>query len=354
MDNLIRFNCGRCDKRLKFQAEFAGKESRCPKCGNDLTLPKRFVSPPPINLTNPASPSRHSPTTTSSRRSLFIASSSLILLSITCTLLFYLFRDVQSREDKSSEAPSPTLTTQPGNSSVLNVDNSPKPESTTVHPDTEDSNKKLPTETPSQSNEVFPLTVGNSWTYRLTVPNSTLLPVNPFFVDKPGLMSTSKTHGLLNWEKTDKTFNLRITDSISDSVLRLEADQPGLRLWLPPLNFKDIRGKVFENENYRGLTLHGVIIDKPKPDDFIVGHVLFRTPTDPTKQNYTNVEVEAGRFEVMESTIDYTTQDSRMPRYTEKAWIRPGIGMVKFVMMDAEKKELCKMELVEYDVNSAR
>lgn len=217
--------------------------------------------------------------------------------------------------------------------------------------------------------KIISFAAGNQWTYAVRIPKDVHLIVDPYFVNDDAVIRTSKTNGVLAKPRGPEefTFTMKCVQAISDSSCKAEVDRSGVRLWI--LNeITEARLAVLPRGSFQTIELHGVThFGEKQGNPWILGQVLGLLLAQPNPQKVDlrgwlvereplveTTNVPAGQFsEVFHSRIrkpSIESGPSAFPGYTIESWVALRVGLVKFVMKDADAKVLFSLELVSYEV----
>jgi hypothetical protein len=214
-------------------------------------------------------------------------------------------------------------------------------------------------QTGSARSKYLPLVTGSEWTYQLTIPAATRVPVAAFFIEPDGLLATSITNGMLQRNAGSWTIHVRVIDTAAPSVVRVDIPRELLSLWFA-VEMTEIRMMVTsDGSDTLALEIHGSMkMQDAKTKPWILGQRLALLPANESKpaqgEGYLAelstdpVVVGAGRFPKTVHSRETRGDGRYAAKHIVETWLAEGIGLVKLVVAGTDGKPIYTLELKGY------
>ncbi|MCA8975335.1 MAG: hypothetical protein KDC98_11480 [Planctomycetes bacterium] len=194
--------------------------------------------------------------------------------------------------------------------------------------------------------DYLPMRAGTEWTYRRTIPESCTVPFSPTFLNSPGVLGHSATHGCWRFPDGEESFSIRViavrSSTDAERIGVIATSDVGSITWLPPVNLAERRLRIVANRAGFAIAFEG-LFDANEPDGLGVGCWWAR------ENHFTReVSVPAGTFPKARQFTEHHYATDFTPAFTTRSWIAPFVGLVKYELMDADRVVLMTVELTRH------
>ncbi|MFO1078770.1 MAG: hypothetical protein U1E73_13695, partial [Planctomycetota bacterium] len=194
--------------------------------------------------------------------------------------------------------------------------------------------------------DYLPMRAGTEWIYRRTVQKGCVLPFSPVFLNAPGLLSHSNTHGCWRVSAAEETFSVRVTEVSAprDGIVvgKIETTGDILLTWLPPVKLAERRLRIHADSASFDVILEGYFhLDEPEP--LGIGNWLAEG-----MHVLEEVTVPAGSFPKARRFTRRHDENTNTPAFTERSWFAPFVGLVRYELAGEDGVVLMAVELTAH------